>query len=1833
MCRSGSLARNLTKFKTLKIPQIITLLCDAVMGFLSGVLGAVKNENEVTTYDKHLEKKLNEVLDEVNTKIGSGRNGLAEAVGAVKGWLEGYELEYRKKASNVTEFLGELKNNIAGKYTKNVAGSAGEKLETQLTKWTETLQSIELDVNNTENQYVNMLDSTLKRDVMREIKAIKTAVMMLKESSLNEIFNGQVRTVDDTLVNQRDNVLTHIDNESATVHAKMTTEFNEILDKVELLYKTKKEHIAQIRNAVQTTTELVSTYDVKYRDEIVKKFEDIRTQVSEVHQSLSDKKAELNILVSSAQETLAALSGSFVQSVKDGLKKNLEDLKQGISDLESQVTDDANSSLVKNALTALRQAKDRLNSQTTGPSGTIATAESKLGTMFTENIKTPLTKLTGEVKAAIGKLYDEFATAKGEDEKTISKILDNIKLDILKIKSSNIGLEGIIKAVGEYAKGVGDRLMLKGGMIDIWVNGIYEKNGHVQGYIGGYVNHHSVKLTVGDTTDKMNAVNGAIKNQINELLRNVKGKKPDGQQKTINANLNEIKDYLKNVAAEMDLSKAEALRDSVEKELRTTTSESEPKQHLKLAIDIFFVELAAIIRQVAEEIESIMQKSKIQTNLDAAISTVKMLDTKLGRAVGKAFTKGLADSVDEAINRVKYEVDSILENTFKYKVTNKLSNAISSLPDAIEGFNRDAVSQITEATRTAINTAVKNVQDAHDEVDNDRFSHTQLGQNVSALSSSITKLEGFIKSGNDGQIDQKLNNIHTELGRLYDVTRNDAVGKIQTTKDESERLMDELRESNQNNLRYINRMIFEADDALDKIINAVFTAVETCRETFQKSIYNLKQNLIAAVEKAFEAVTIEIRKLFARQETAHLSALKTLLSTQLKIISCTVNKDLNTGLKGFLKTLSGDSVDDYAAGYKERPKHLPPKTQKSNLLDPVKDAIERNEHGDKVRALTDNFKTYSDHIFDYLNKDLKQVFASHPKVIGDYPNRISTIRTNLTDLLTHISTEKHIDHQVPGMLETLKTNVSTFNSSHFGNASYPVLDAFPRSLEQFVGELERMYVNGYEGKQINWVKQVGKDRKEELTGDALKCGKVFFSCLPIWMQDLGELRVKCKSGEEWNGRQINVSVVDKTYKKTNALGKFFERCGYNVSQESDSHEGHLRNKSDCTGQQIYGRLVGKFQWVFDSSDDTKHALELAYEYLETYNDVWHIATWDSTRYPCSIFEMLCWLSGLTHNRVRSSLMGSTMTGILVDPEEEKQEKEKRDKETEESQKRLTLANTRSESDEIELSVETVSEVGPEVSIVSPSSISLPAYPSRITLSKVNAIVTHISATSYDVLTEILGTGNAQTMYACEFSNNTLRLKYPTSGDECLDILLDILRRVFAVFRFLCRQCKRSDEYYGWRECQYGMAIPTTKSHCNKKATDETMCQPTCQAKCKPTCQPNCQVNCQPTSALMSYLNDCLPGHLPHQLISVGCKAECKTCSPSSRAMPCLTPLGFRAFSGSTKTGKDLCEIIDKFLNFDDIACLFALVPRPPSTLPEHFQFALSFVDGWYANGKHLLRSWVESSMNKQSVNLYSSRDLIECLRKTYGYSHESHTSQHDDSKNSILPSLSMNTICSRNKVYCAPYLASLCPESYTYFVKKHVDTYVTWVVYLPWVFHQYLESLRDAFQNIFCQDWGCHRCLRADKCKRGKHGHADKKDDERTEQYCQCISIVRCRGTSPTFYKYGFTYGSAKKLELNSNYCSAFFSQLENVIKSDYFTKLFDECDNFLWKIREPFSYLVLALWLLSLLYLLHIMVIRLDLLHIKSHLHSPSSHRIAAQSLLAAGRVNKLNRVFYLQP
>ncbi|CDR71485.1 hypothetical protein, conserved [Babesia bigemina] len=805
-----------------------------------------------------------------------------------------------------------------------------------------------------------------------------------------------------------------------------------------------------------------------------------------------------------------------------------------------------------------------------------------------------------------------------------------------------------------------------------------------------------------------------------------------------------------------------------------------------------------------------------------------------------------------------------------------------------------------------------------------------------------------------------------------------------------------------------------------------------------------------------------------------------------------------------------------------------------------------------LKGADTNLSTYSNWVKSFYEKFLTSL-QSQPD-LSDHSPRLTPLTGALSALLSTMHDHKHFSAAVSRKLADLQTQLVTLTPSAFSQAS-PLLNVVRAGVQAFHGELAKQYVSRYSGETFG-AELVEKDK---LTPYGTKLSKLFLSVVSTLRSSLASLR---RGSRNLSGQQATAF---------SDLARLVADQGYDVCDSTTEQNGEVKRHLTGKGIQMY--LVGNdYNHVYHTDNNVRRPLENMYIYLNDYYKIGHIATSSSKRRPCSIYEMLCWLSGLPCNDVYEDLWRDAVSELFVDPK-----------------------NQPTENGDIPVTV--VSEQ------------PLQAYPHPIECNEAQRAVKRLCSRAYDVLTEIIGYGDAYTIYAVDLCNNSLNLHYPTDAASCLELLLDILRRLLPVFRFLHSQCKLGTKHFGWSNCLYGKDILNGKSHCDKHPDDK-------------------QTDCLPRSPLQAYLSDTLTGHLPHHVTSIGCKSVCSNCPKGLPGQPCLTPLGFRGFSGSTKPGKHLSKVLTNFFDKLDVTPIFGLMTKPPSTLPEHFQFALSLSNMLKNDGSRTndVKTAFDTSAREESIDLYKEPDkLTTALRNAYG-SHGS--SGHSKFTEVDLSTLSVSTPCtfaSSDKLHCAPYLKSLCEDSYTYLAEKHSELYFSWALYLPLALYDCLKSLLDSFGNISCRDWGCSRCTHGTKCSRGKHGIEN----------CQCRGIVECRGVSSTFYSYGFTFGDSTKLhgDTSKSYCHHFHIQLKNVLQSTHFTALFKECDNYMWMIRQPFIWLNVALWSLSLFYLICVMVGRLDVLHIRSHLRSPSSHRITAQSLLAAAQVGRLAKISYLQP
>ncbi|CDR97064.1 hypothetical protein BBBOND_0309670 [Babesia bigemina] len=724
-------------------------------------------------------------------------------------------------------------------------------------------------------------------------------------------------------------------------------------------------------------------------------------------------------------------------------------------------------------------------------------------------------------------------------------------------------------------------------------------------------------------------------------------------------------------------------------------------------------------------------------------------------------------------------------------------------------------------------------------------------------------------------------------------------------------------------------------------------------------------------------------------------------------------------------------------------------------------------------------------------------------------------------------------------LAAVNTLLQSIRPESYNDERNKLLEILKNGLQGFHNELKNAYVSAYDS-----VPNVDWSdiKSTETSLQGTKCATVFLTTIDIMLKSLFKYKREVeKTKSTWKDYKMYSSNYNYSLSSL-----FFSKNGYDPGLPSNAEYGELNHKKGFNGNSIVDLFKSNTQVTSQPSYDILASLDDFADIIKYYLRISHLGTFSSAKHPLNAFQMLAWLSGLQHNPVKEKL-----TKYL---------QKQFDSETD-----VILRNILSDIFTSEL-----------------PSIYTPAY---------------------DMLTSIVGYGDADTLYACQYLGNSLELHYPSDAAACFDMLLDVLRKLCPVLQFLYWQCKLGVKNLGWRDCHYGKNAGTSSWQC-KEHSDQTP-------------------DCQRTSPLMSYLTDCLLGHLPHQLQSVGCTSKCSTCSSSSPKMPCLTPLGFRTFSCSTRTGKDLCSVLDKLCGDRGVltklyASLACFVGRPPQTFPDVFAFYYQLVQPWtpmteYKKPSNSIEQALSNTIEKTvSCKYEDAKQFINQCRSLY--ESPSHF-LHDITRIS-----DMSYLVGCGEQDCGYIIRPINSAAYGAFAPKHAKSYLSWLVHVCPQLVDFFKQLQKAFSDVSCADSRCSPCLHSESCTKGKHGTTS----------CGCSSIVHCQPVSSILYKYGLTYAdAANKSQIK---CQDFSNVLKNILNSQVLGNFLHAIDTLMFTIRTPFIWTVVALWSLSLLYLFYVLIGRLDTLHIKSHLRSPASYKIAAQSLLAAARVGKLAKISYLQ-
>ncbi|CDR97012.1 hypothetical protein BBBOND_0309150 [Babesia bigemina] len=957
---------------------------------------------------------------------------------------------------------------------------------------------------------------------------------------------------------------------------------------------------------------------------------------------------------------------------------------------------------------------------------------------------------------------------------------------------------------------------------------------------------------------------------------------------------------------------------------------------------------------------------------------------------------------------------------------------------------------------------------------------------------------------------------------------------------------------------HIDVKLKDIQDGFDNLrLTDLAEAIRLCDDFLNKADEMEKNTIIALLKHVDDDVYDAIKDLTKEARTLYVDSVKEALELFVKKVEedleqlpNEINRERYIGYKGFMKYLQGSLTSDLTGD----------EQSVAELSSAFQEVFEQMEKYIRVE------------ITRLHDEQKKEQNPSLPPTEEPYTPKLNDVYEALTALLAYLRDNDDGADKLTELVERLTKALGDFVPSDFKHLCTPLLDTVSRGLTKFAAEFGNTYLSTYSGQRC---------REEH----SHKYAKVFLSLIPMTHKALNKLMMKCEG--EWKHLPISMFTAGD---RDNALGNYLTRCGYRVSSSRGEQDGELNNV--FTGGGIYELLFTPIESVdiemMIDGDPMKNGINfvqiisLLYNLLCRYFQVCHIPVPPEPRYPCTVRDMLSWLSGLQYTMVADKLPGHCKALL---------------------NRRCHDGDTPNKEDPI------MAKCIGELPIIIASACS------------------HSTA----LLTAIQGNGHgfdlAAYPYSVDFSNNRARLHYPADPDALLEMLRDITCRLSKVLYFLYSQCCRSTaRVKGWRECAYGRQVQSNHWQCKQIGTYPSTISTTTAATTTTSSTSN--PGCPPTSPLQSFLSDHCQGLLPHTLTAADMTIQCANCAANQPGQQCLTPLGFwdLGFAASISgTGWDLAKRLGDMCRDADsclfVLCrtLFLLCPTAPSSLADMFSLFTQVLRRWDSHDRvqHRGGTYTDASDFISHLNTDGIDSLFPLWKELHG-SYENHKltsaiaslAGHDHISHDALSNLFNDFTC-KSPSGCAPYLQPLGLHARHTYPQKHARLYITWIMYMAWQFWELLFDLLQALDNIDCTASGCATC----PCKPGIHGGKDT---------CHCPSIVHCAGPLPTLYRHGFTYRNANLLVTDNRAmrCGDLNAQLKRALHSDHFTELFRQIDQLMWHIRMPFFYCFIALWSLVALYILHTSLYRMDVLRIRSHLlTTKASHLIDVKALLIPSR------------
>ncbi|GIX62250.1 variant erythrocyte surface antigen-1 family protein [Babesia caballi] len=862
------------------------------------------------------------------------------------------------------------------------------------------------------------------------------------------------------------------------------------------------------------------------------------------------------------------------------------------------------------------------------------------------------------------------------------------------------------------------------------------------------------------------------------------------------------------------------------------------------------------------------------------------------------------------------------------------------------------------------------------------------------------------------------------------------------------------------------------------------------------------------------------------------------------------------------------------------------------------------------------------------------------------PSQVASLKNSLPALVEAYGNRRDID----GQMKTVESENNKINRNGSRNVGEILGSAVHNGTKYLLEQLKKDGYKSSYSSTLTWMDDPNNT----------KFAQIFLGCLPLYYYWLTYLYWKCKQPQakggwetQWfSGRGGGV-----------ALKNFIVGQGYNASH-LNTKNGSVRGShiatliqsiglSSATAAQsshtdLLNALRKGLEGVLNVSGTNVlngHSLSALFYLCHNYFTGKHIMQSGSPKFkpraPTSIREMLYWLSGLQFSPHYSTI--------------EKQ---------------------------------IAAYIPGEGLHVADSSITSSTGPSGDTLtqSQMKGFLLSSCLSAPGVLGAIQG--NSADMdgepWLYNLFCNSMNLMYP-SGPALFNTLANYAYALQFQLHFLYIQCRTNyNQSYGWQWCRYGQSAQLSGDNFEELAS--WICTaPDCSSgyRCphnSTACDhiKNCGHNTY-SSPLQAFLTDNLKGFHVSSKPSPDSTHHLENHPPNYM---CHVPMGFT--SALTKdpnaTGWYIYYLLDHFCGgfntplrqlCEKFGCL---TKRTPRTLGDLFGFL------WHLNGQlfgtqqptlatmadRLMKALGSSNSNVpgflldllklKASHLSSSGPVptalsrsLEAMAPSIPFLYQLFMSNPKNflpralfdlkgATHKSLPSHSADLFSLQNPECtgpnCGTYLSPLCYASGSAFAPQHASSYFSWVLYLIDDLQSWFQAMLDEFTNIDCTKLGCHER----KCQ----SHAAGTHGATSSSQCTCDSVVHCAGALPLLYSNGFTFASASMLKNGGGQssgkktCQNFHDQLSAVLAQNESTPLFKlllTIDEFLYMFRFYFFYNLLSFWIMYVCIVLYIYFLRADLLHLKSHVHFPSSHGIPPIGLLTTGKSTILTKLTYYMP